>query len=515
MPTAPKRAGRLAPAERREQLLDAALRLAARHGFVGLTVDAVAREAAVTRPVIYDAFGDLQGLLLALGDREEARAMADLGAEVIPADPGDRDPEEVLVHAVRGFLVAVRDAPETWRLVLLPPAGAPRGCASASPATARPSRSGSPSCSTGVSRGAPRAPRPRPRPHGPAADRLGRGRRPPGAGRPGRLPARAPRHRRSRHARTAVADPGTARAMTSAPHQPGRARVPLAERREQVLDLALEVLVAEGFDALTMEAIARRADVNRVVVYRAFANKGVLLVALLRRERARTERQIDALMPADPGSRDPRAVLLDGLTGFLDAVAAAPLTWHLALLPPESAPRALRVLVDRRRAAVERRIRRLVAWGAERLDVPAGALDLEVLSRMILSALRGAGAPAARGRALQPRAADRGRRGAARRGRLARRGAALGLVREHRLAGRGRRDLRDAGAQDERRRRPRRRRRSPPTTRTRWCSRGPRPARPTVGRRAVPGGVAASTALRGQRAQQRGADRAADLLARC
>jgi AcrR family transcriptional regulator len=173
--------------------------------------------------------------------------------------------------------------------------------------------------------------------------------------------------------------------MTSAPQGPVRARVPLAERREQVLDLALEVLVGEGFDALTMEAIARRAGVNRVVVYRAFANKGVLLVALLRRERRRTERQIDALMPEDPGASDPRAVLLDGLTGFLDAVAAAPLTWHLALLPPESAPQALRVMVDRRRAAVERRIRRLVAWGAERLDVPAGALDLEVLSRMILS----------------------------------------------------------------------------------------------------------------------------------
>jgi AcrR family transcriptional regulator len=124
MPTAPKRAGRLAPAERRAQLLDATLRLAAEHGFTGLTVEAVAREAAVTRPVIYSLFGDLEGLLLALGDREEARAMEALGA-VIPEDPGDRDPDEVLVGAVRGFLEAVRDAPASWRLVLLPPAGSP------------------------------------------------------------------------------------------------------------------------------------------------------------------------------------------------------------------------------------------------------------------------------------------------------------------------------------------------------------------------------------------------------
>lgn len=169
------------------------------------------------------------------------------------------------------------------------------------------------------------------------------------------------------------------------PAPPARPRVPQRERREQVLDLALEVLVHEGFDALSMEAIARRAGVNRVVVYRSFPNKGVLLVALLHRERRRTERQIDALIPDDPGTRDPRAVLLEGLTGFLDAVAAAPLTWRLALLPPESAPQALRQHLDRRRAAVERRIRRLVAWGAARLAIPEGALDLEVLSRMILS----------------------------------------------------------------------------------------------------------------------------------
>jgi AcrR family transcriptional regulator len=124
MPAAPKRPARLAPEQRRAQLLDATLRLAARAGFTGMTVEAVAREAGVTRPVIYDLFGDLDGLLDALGDREEARAMAAL-ARVIPDDPGERDPEAVLVDAVGGYLEAVRDEPATWRLVLLPPSGSP------------------------------------------------------------------------------------------------------------------------------------------------------------------------------------------------------------------------------------------------------------------------------------------------------------------------------------------------------------------------------------------------------
>lgn len=172
--------------------------------------------------------------------------------------------------------------------------------------------------------------------------------------------------------------------MTTATSSP-RARVPQAQRRAQLLDVTLALLAEDGFAALSVEAIARRAGVNRVVVYRSFANLQVLLVALLRREQARTERQIDALIPADPGDRHPRRILLDALAGFLAAVEGDPLTWRLALAPPESAPVALRKIVDHRRAAVERRVRPLIAWGLERLDLPAAGLDEEVLSRMLLS----------------------------------------------------------------------------------------------------------------------------------
>lgn len=118
------RAPRLPPAQRRELLLDAALAHAGEHGFAGLTVEAVARAAGVTRPVVYDQFGDLDGLLLALVEREVARAMAGL-AEAIPDDPAGRDPEAVLTDGVRAFLEAVRRDPDTWRLVLLPPEGGP------------------------------------------------------------------------------------------------------------------------------------------------------------------------------------------------------------------------------------------------------------------------------------------------------------------------------------------------------------------------------------------------------
>jgi AcrR family transcriptional regulator len=74
--------------------------------------------------VVYDHFGDLPGLLEAMLDRESARSLAQL-ADVLPSPDEGRDPREALVGALRGYLEAVRAEPITWRLVLMPPEGAP------------------------------------------------------------------------------------------------------------------------------------------------------------------------------------------------------------------------------------------------------------------------------------------------------------------------------------------------------------------------------------------------------
>jgi AcrR family transcriptional regulator len=112
------------PQERREQLLDVTLALARRDGMQGLSIERVAREAGVTRPVVYGIFDDLDGLLDALAAREEPRALADVAA-AIPDDPAAHDPDEILVRSVRLFLGAVTAQPDRWHLILLPPEGTP------------------------------------------------------------------------------------------------------------------------------------------------------------------------------------------------------------------------------------------------------------------------------------------------------------------------------------------------------------------------------------------------------
>src|SRR5205807_1699453 len=109
-----------------------------------------------------------------------------------------------------------------------------------------------------------------------------------------------------------------------------------------------------------------------------------LLLALFRREQRRAEAALDQIIPRQPDGRHPAELLVSSLSGILDAVSRHPLTWRLVLFPPEGTPAPVRVLVERRRASLLRRARRLVRWGIPYLanDVQ---LDEDVLARVLVS----------------------------------------------------------------------------------------------------------------------------------
>ena len=111
-------------AERREQLLDVTKALVHRSGFHGVSIEAVARGAGITRPIVYDHFSNLDTLLRATLERETARALSQLG-DLLPAAAKSDDPRELLLRSLRSYLDAVAADPATWRLVLMPPEGMP------------------------------------------------------------------------------------------------------------------------------------------------------------------------------------------------------------------------------------------------------------------------------------------------------------------------------------------------------------------------------------------------------
>jgi AcrR family transcriptional regulator len=120
------RSTRLPRSERREQLLDVTKQIVGDAGLHGVSIDRVAREAGISRPIVYEHFTDLGGLLNALLDREGQRALQQLNA-VMPGDPGEGqgDVLDVLMATLTGYLQSVQADPITWRLVLMPPEGAP------------------------------------------------------------------------------------------------------------------------------------------------------------------------------------------------------------------------------------------------------------------------------------------------------------------------------------------------------------------------------------------------------
>lgn len=110
--------------ERREQLLDVTAVIVAEGGFAAATIQAVARAAGISRPIVYEHFGDLTGVLESLVERELSRARAQVAESALTnLDAGD--PIDLMVASLRTYLTAVQRHPHTWRLVLMPPDGAP------------------------------------------------------------------------------------------------------------------------------------------------------------------------------------------------------------------------------------------------------------------------------------------------------------------------------------------------------------------------------------------------------
>jgi AcrR family transcriptional regulator len=156
----------------------------------------------------------------------------------------------------------------------------------------------------------------------------------------------------------------------AAPRRYARRLAPAA-RREQLLDVALSLVVESGYGALSMHAVARRAEVTRPVVYDSFASKDELISALVRREGARMRSSLTGLTPAPSG--DPVRVLIDVFAAFLAAVRDHPNTWRLVYIPPEGTPQVLRDHIATGRARIRALLEPLLAALATDTDAEVAA----------------------------------------------------------------------------------------------------------------------------------------------
>jgi AcrR family transcriptional regulator len=105
--------GRVPAAVRSEQLLDVAERLFASHGYGSTSIERIAREAGVTRPVIYEHFGSKDGIYLACLRRARAQLDAMLASAVAEAS----DSRERLERGADAYFSFVESDPARWRVL--------------------------------------------------------------------------------------------------------------------------------------------------------------------------------------------------------------------------------------------------------------------------------------------------------------------------------------------------------------------------------------------------------------
>jgi AcrR family transcriptional regulator len=80
-------------------------------------------------------------------------------------------------------------------------------------------------------------------------------------------------------------------------------RLPAAERREQLLSVALEVFARQGFHGSSMNEVADRAGVTKPVLYQHFGSKRELYLSLLDEVGGRLSRAVAAAVAAAGSAR--------------------------------------------------------------------------------------------------------------------------------------------------------------------------------------------------------------------
>lgn len=110
---------RLSGAERRVQLMDVARATFARGGYEATSIEEIAREAGVSKPVLYEHFGSKEGLHAATVEREMDRLLEHVSIGMARGTARERWEGAVLAffryveEEPSGFAVLTRDSPTT------------------------------------------------------------------------------------------------------------------------------------------------------------------------------------------------------------------------------------------------------------------------------------------------------------------------------------------------------------------------------------------------------------------
>jgi AcrR family transcriptional regulator len=165
-------------------------------------------------------------------------------------------------------------------------------------------------------------------------------------------------------------------AVRSPSEAPGPVRLPGRPRSEarehDILEAALAELVAEGYDAMTMEGVAARVGAGKATIYRRWHNKAELVIDAIRRHGCPSVPVVDT----GDARADIRTFLrklqksFEGMDGQLIAAFAAERIRH-----PELSETFDRLVIAERRT----RLRTIIQRGVDSGQLPADT-DVDLLA---------------------------------------------------------------------------------------------------------------------------------------
>jgi AcrR family transcriptional regulator len=104
---------RMTGQERRQQLLEIGRRLFAERGFEGTSIEEIAAQAGVSKPVVYEHFGGKEGLYAVVVDREVERLL-----ETVTTLLDGEHNEEKFKAAATGFLRYIEENADGFRILV-------------------------------------------------------------------------------------------------------------------------------------------------------------------------------------------------------------------------------------------------------------------------------------------------------------------------------------------------------------------------------------------------------------
>ncbi|MFT4265111.1 MAG: TetR family transcriptional regulator [Nocardioides sp.] len=172
--------------------------------------------------------------------------------------------------------------------------------------------------------------------------------------------------------------------------RPYAARVPIARRREQLLDAALTIINRDGYGSLSIASVAAEAGVTRPVVYSAYDDLDSLALALLDRTQRRAIDQVmEVLQPLLAHDVDIHAWVSTQLRQLIDVVSADKDTWRPILTHIPGRPAEVSERIELSRTAIKEVIADVIrSVGRSRIDPVIGAHaalgTLEEIGRQLL-----------------------------------------------------------------------------------------------------------------------------------